>query len=224
MQIDEFLEKPEACRLTQEDTLPTFVTLAIWIRALCPDNGHYCGTTMNNRIKAILALGSLAAAGWFYYTPYLAVQGMKQAAQQADSVALSSYIDYPALKSSLKAELKGRMLPQTGKDKPFAALGIALADPLINSMVDGIVSPQGLSLLLQGKRQLKQLGDSERAPDSEETAKQPPDTGKPPAASMGYEGFNQFVIQSGEPGATTDFILQRKGLVSWQLIEIRLAQ
>ncbi|MCP9760479.1 DUF2939 domain-containing protein [Aquitalea sp. S1-19] len=177
---------------------------------------------MNNRIKAALTVTALAGAGWFYYTPYLAVQNMKQAAQQPDTAALSDYIDYPALKSSLKAELRARMLPQTGKDKPFSALGIALGDPIINTMVDGIVSPQGLALLLQGKRQLKRLDTRKPSADSE--AQSTPETDKPADSSMGYEGFNHFVIQTGKAGEATSFVLQRKGLASWQLVEIRLPQ
>ncbi|MGL6071692.1 DUF2939 domain-containing protein [Craterilacuibacter sp.] len=179
---------------------------------------------MNSKIKAALAVTALAGAGWFYYTPYLVVQGMQQAAQQQDSAALSGYIDYPALKTSLKAELRARMLPQTGKDTPFAALGIALADPVINSMVDGLVSQQGLSLLLQGKGQLKRLDSPKGAANSEEPSAPSPDADKPSDSSMGYEGFNRFVIQTGEAGAANSFVLQRKGLASWQLVEIRLPQ
>ena len=74
---------------------------------------------------------------------------MKDAAQSRDADALNAYIDYPALRESLKAQLMARMTTEARKDKSGVgglarALGAVTLEPLVNILV----SPAGMRALL----------------------------------------------------------------------------
>ena len=56
-------------------------------------------------MKKIVALVLVMMGGGFYATPYIALHNMQQAAQAKDAAALNEYIDYPAVKESLKLSM-----------------------------------------------------------------------------------------------------------------------
>ena len=177
---------------------------------------------MNNKLKGGLALATLAASGWFYYTPYLAVHAMQEAAQERDSTKLAGYVDFPVVKENLKADLNGRML-QKLQGQPFAAVGAAFAGALVNGMVDVIVSPRGLAMMMQGEKPLAaataentDAGTQEQAGEADKVE-----------TRMGYDGLGQFTVRvyrRDQPDQIIHLVLQRRQLVSWQLTEIRLPQ
>jgi hypothetical protein len=79
---------------------------------------------------------------------------MKDAAQSNDADALTAYIDYPALRKSLKAELKARMRAEAQKDKSgFGDLGRALGSVTLGPLLDVIVSPAGMRAALLANSQ-----------------------------------------------------------------------
>ena len=61
---------------------------------------------------------------------------MKAAADANDPDALNSYIDYPALREDLKAEIKGQMMAEAKKDKSgFGRLGLELGKAMIGPAI-----------------------------------------------------------------------------------------
>jgi hypothetical protein len=79
---------------------------------------------------------------------------MKDAAQSHDPDALNAYIDYPALRDSLKAELMARMAAEAQKDKSgLGALGMAFGSAMMGPIIDGLVSPAGMRAALLANRQ-----------------------------------------------------------------------
>lgn len=87
---------------------------------------------------AAAALIALAAAGWWFGSPWWTLWRMREAAAAGDSATLASYIDFPAVRASAKAQLDPRL----------GTLGAALARPA----VDALVSPAALRLALRSKR------------------------------------------------------------------------
>jgi hypothetical protein len=110
------------------------------------------------RIAAIAAalIAIAASAFWYYESPLWTLKGMKDAAQSRDADALNAYVDYPALRESLKAELMARMIVEAQKDKSgFGALGMVFGSAMIGPMIDGLVSPAGMRAALLPNRQEK---------------------------------------------------------------------
>jgi len=108
------------------------------------------------RIAAVAAALIVIASGalWYFESPIWTLKGMKDAAQSRDADALDAYIDYPALRESLKAELTARMMIEARKDKSgFGALGMAFGSAVMGPMIDGLVSPAGMRAALLADRQ-----------------------------------------------------------------------
>lgn len=130
----------------------------------------------------------------FYFTPHLAVHNMKKAAEAKDADAMSSYVDYPSVRESLKANFNAKMASEVAKSQfgnPFEALGAALAAALINPMIDALVTPESLAMLMKGEK--TQLDKSGR----ESTDKSKSDESNT-ETSMSYKGLNRFVVKVKE--------------------------
>lgn len=161
---------------------------------------------------------------WFYFTPHLTVHSIGLAVKAKDVEKLSTYVDFPAVRENLKASLKAQVSEKMARelqDNPFASLGVALASTLINPLVNGLLTPEGLAQLLQG-----QLPDNTTHSNTIEHYDATSDERQlDPATetSMSYESFDRFAVTITRAGSKPiGFVLHRDGLFSWKLAEIRL--
>jgi len=172
---------------------------------------------MNNRTKVSIALLLAVFGVWFYFTPHIAVSGMKSAAEKKDAEKLSDYVDFPALKESLKASLKARIASEVVKEKednPLAALGAAMGAALIAPMIDAIVTPESLAMIMKGDKP---------QPGKNSTPSEPAETDID--TSMSYESFDRFVVTVKKKGTTEEplsLVFHRDGIFSWKLSALRL--
>ena len=151
-------------------------------------------------------------AGWLYVSPYLMLRNFERAIDSKDADAIVKYVDFPALRASLREEFRAEMANQladtlNSDSNPLAALGagfgVALGNKMADCMIDVLVSPGSIRALI------------ERA-----GGRQPESTGSGwPEFRTVYESFDRFVIHPGkEDGA---LILGRAGL-GWKLAGVRL--
>lgn len=126
---------------------------------------------MSTKIKLSIALIFVAFSTWFYFTPHLAVSGMKSAAEAKDAAKLSRYVNFPALKESLKADFNAKLASEVAKETDgnlFAVLGAALAAAFINPMIDALVTPESLAMMMKGdKPQLAKNTEEAKSSDSD---------------------------------------------------------
>lgn len=160
-------------------------------------------------VIAVLCVG-------FYFTPHIAVNSMKAAAEARDTVKFSQYIDYPALRESLKSGLAAKLVGQTqGRNAdPFAALGASMAAAFIDPVIDKLMSPEGLAMLMAGGEE-----------PSAKRNKKAPGLKAEIDMAMAYESFNKFVITIWEKNKSNDairLIFNRDGFFSWKLAAIRM--
>jgi len=172
--------------------------------------------------KSIFGLIIFFVACWIYAMPYLAVRGMKKAVEDRDAVALADYVNFPALKESLKASFTAQMVKSTGeelKDNPFAALGVAMANVLAIPMIDSLVSPEGLAAMMSGHKPSPSYPNEEKPSEMRSGA-----SDDEPIVKMGYENFNRFTVSTSDkshPTMVVTMVYLRDGL-SWKLSAIRL--
>ena len=200
---------------------------------LIPDSIYYhpappIRKNMKNKwILAIPALGVfmfICAGAYVYATPYITLWNMRSAFVNKDAKAFCSYIDFPVFRENFKAELNAKMMSEMTKNKelqdnPFAGLGLMMAPAIINNMVDAFVSPAAIERLM-----------NEPTPSGE-------DAGKPSSpfkgfgensdmdVSTGYESFSEFTVDTvskTNPAQGVKIVLERRGLFSWQLVNIKL--
>lgn len=172
---------------------------------------------MNSKIKLSIVFVFVAFSTWFYFTPHLSVSGMKSAAEAKNSAKLSGYVNFPSLRESLKASFSAKFAPDLEKmknDKPFAGFGAAMANALINPLIDALVTPENLGMMVNGYK-------PHSVKESEKT--KPTDTDAD--ISMAYESLDRFVVTVRKTGAPKDvfgLVFHRDGLFSWKLSALRM--
>lgn len=172
---------------------------------------------MTNKTKLSLAAVLALFSVWFFFTPHLAVSTMKSAAEARDAAKLSSHVNFPALKESLKASFNAKLASEVTKEKdgdPFSALGAAMAAAFINPMIDALVTPESLAMMMKGDK--PQPGTNAAASTKSDTDVN---------TAMSYESFDRFVVTVKKKGEASDpigLVFNRDGLFSWKLSAIRL--
>ena len=95
-------------------------------------------------IAALLAV-MLAAAGWWFGSPWWTLRQVQRAADARDAAALSAYVDYPALRTDVKQQAQRTISQAAATDDPLIALGAAVAGVLVDPAVEALVTPDEIS-------------------------------------------------------------------------------
>ena len=191
-------------------------------------------------IRTAAMVGALvvsAIAGYWYWSPHLAIHNMQAAAKAKDADAFNDYVDYPKLRESFKGQFTAFMTDRLGESKasenPFAALGTMMAMAMVGNIVDAMVRPEAVMHAMQDGK-LAQPGkspvDAPPAPSgtAPQAGSESESSGK---AEWTYErkGVNKLIayaIDPQKPDATaTDrfgVVFQRSGFADWRLTEVRL--
>ncbi|WP_019672672.1 DUF2939 domain-containing protein [Psychrobacter lutiphocae] len=160
---------------------------------------------------------------YLYASPYLVLRNIKNAAVEGNADVLSDYIDFPSVKQSLKDQINAQIMEDVAKEDTdgFEALGAMMASAMIDSIVDKIVTPDGLALMVQGKKPLFDESDAETsASDSPDTADNRPNIDYK-TSYVNYKTFKVTLLN--ENGSDpVDIIMRRDGL-SWKVTRIALA-
>lgn len=173
---------------------------------------------MNKKLLgALIAVIVVLVGGYYYASPYLALNTIKKAAQAGDSDTVSKYIDYPSVRQSFKDQMNAMMAKELMNQDTdgFAALGAMLASTMVDKMVDGFVTPEGMTLMLKGKN-LKDAEQDYQDTQTAETQEQPK-----PEYEAGYTSLNDFevVIKDQDQSKEVKVLMVRDGL-SWKIHKI----
>jgi len=97
----------------------------------------------------------------------------------------------------------------------FAALGAMLASTMVDKMIDGLVTPEGMTLMLKGKS-LKDAEQSSQDAQTAETQEEPK-----PEYEAGYTSMSDFevVIKKQDQSKEVKVLMVRDGL-SWKIHKI----
>ena len=158
---------------------------------------------------------------YLYASPYLVLNSIKNAAQQGDADKLSGYIDFPSVKQSMKDQVKAAMVEElaaSDEQDGFEALGTMLAAAMIDPLIDGLVTPDGVALMLQGQKLDFDLNND--TPEDKPKAKNEDVDYK-----AGYLSFNRFkvqIIDADDPNESLDVIMHRDWL-SWKVTRINFS-
>ncbi len=175
------------------------------------------------RRSPLVPLFSLALcvfAAWMYFSPYLAYRNLTRAADRGDVEALNELVDFPALRTSFKENLKNAVAREISADadNPLAAMGGALAGMLTSRVVDAAVTPAGIAALTRGNDPTE--GDG--ADQADENARENENVER----DRRYEGLNRFAVRyldKENGGEQYALILRRDGL-GWKLSGVRFGR
>jgi hypothetical protein len=115
-----------------------------------------------------LVVATLALGAWWYWSPYLAMRSILEAAQQRDADRFNRYVDYPRVRESLKAQVGARVGEMAGggrgddAGRAMAALGSLLATALAEPFIDAMVRPEVVMRAMAEARMQAPSGRGER--------------------------------------------------------------
>ncbi|MGN6317796.1 DUF2939 domain-containing protein [Trinickia sp.] len=178
-----------------------------------------------------------------YASPYLILNRLHDAVQARDSQTIDRYVDYPALRASLKQQVTQMLSRRVDTQKlqhPLAALGALVGMALVNPLVDAYATPDGVAALLAGMPPKGDPGEvppsagdqpsedqaqQQQAPSAVSSAPAGAQSGAPRAkGSAGYRDVDTFAVTYARGGDSPPYsvIFHRRGWFSWQLDAVEL--
>ena len=189
-------------------------------------------------IKVAAAVAVVTLAGYWYWSPFLAIRQMQSAAQAKDADAFNERVDYPKLRESLKGQLSAVMGEQMAKTQdagnPFAALGSMLGLAMVDRFVDAMVRPETVMRAMQDGQMSPAAAKPSDAPAPTTSN---PDSPAPAAAREGNKpkwtydrkGVDKLIAYATDPqkpgvqnSEKLGVVFERSGFVNWKLTEVRL--
>jgi hypothetical protein len=164
-------------------------------------------------VGALLVVAATSAA-----SPWWTLHRLQSAVARRDAGAVSAQVDFPALRDSVKSQVlasMGRDADKNNDGNPFAAFGSALAMAFVNPLIDAIVSPAGVSAMVEHGRIAVAQPQPQHAP---EAADAEPVHDKPRYA-LAYRGWDRFAVTAQDGGS---FVFRRDGLWTWKLAGIEM--
>lgn len=171
---------------------------------------------------ALVAVLLIALVGYVVAGPYLAINGIRTALADQDTAKLERHVDFPALRVNIKAQLEDALARRAGTDlgsNIFGAFALSVANNVVGTGVDAMVTPLGIGALLQGRSMWKQsIGETVDG----DTYGKPVPADPLKTAAHEYESLSRFTATVvDEDGDQVVFVFKRKGL-TWKLADIRL--
>lgn len=189
--------------------------------------------TRSNRILTGVGLGVLAAlviAGYFA-SPILALQGLTAAAKAGDKARLESAVDFPAVRESLKSQLKASMTRKLEedpklRDNPFAAFGQMLLVGVVDKAVETYATPDAIANMVATNEPPKNIGATPGGPVVDQPQPEAKKAKSDTEVHYGYVDLDHFraTYRDRKDGDQEPFglVLERRGLFKWKLVKIEL--
>ena len=193
---------------------------------------------MRRITKFLLIAGLVALGAWIWFAPHLTVHAMRKAAERGDAEALSSHVDFPALRDSVRTQFAARVSDRLGGGSGWSRLGADFATTLAAPAIDAMISPEALTVIFAGRDMRDRYSDRE-----EDASVEPPSTGDADALraddqprhggldtarwrlSMGYDDLSTFSVKvdsGGLDAAPSRLVFKRHNLLWWKLSGIEL--
>lgn len=167
---------------------------------------------MKKAILAGVAAIVVAAGAWYWLSPGLAMQGLKTAALAGDREELKERVDFPAIRESLKSQMRAMMVAEMAKEKdnPFAAVGMAFAGAIVDPMIDSIISPEGIKVMVES-------GKVNEPGKTAATQTQ----GKDAEWEIERRGLDRFVARPKvKPGDNAPSLIFKRDGLGWDLVDV----
>ncbi len=170
------------------------------------------------RFTWLLAIAAILLTAAYLASPLLAWNTLRDAARAGDERQMARVIDFPAVRGSLKGQLREMVAARIAadprlKDNPFARFGLRVLPGLIDTMVDAYLTPHAIAVM---------VGQA-RAPSAPRD--RPPGQAPQLQVHYAYAGLDRFKVTAApksHPDLPLTFVLARRRLFGWALVRIDL--
>lgn len=161
-------------------------------------------------LSSAAALAGLALGGWYAFSPRYTLHSLQSAALAGDAEAFTAHVDFPELRASLKAEIRGRLATEAANApaSSLRAIGIGLAMGFVDQMVDSAVSPEAVGVALAA---MGDAGSWVQTPGLESLSLL-----GAPTLEIERMGLDRFRVALPMDGERPALLFRREGL-SWKL-------
>lgn len=170
---------------------------------------------MKKYIIGAVALFAVLAGVWYVASPWMALSGMRDAAEAGDADTLEGYIDFAELRETTKSQMREKMAAEIadpkgeGMEGMSMMMGMAFIDPLIDQMLTpetmrAIILQKNKAALTEGKAEPEQT-------DSDDW-------------TVERTGFNEFrVTPKSEDGKPVPSMIFKRDGLSWKLSKLDMS-
>ena len=187
------------------------------------------------RTKQLLGLAAAGAGvllgAYYAASPWLTVNKLKEAFEKKDTRQIEKIVDFPELREDFKEVAKAAIIKNAAKElegNPFAALGMMMANALIDPLIDSVISPAGLQALLSTGEISADPSDVLNENNSWSSKESTTEEFKPSddlKVEMNYTNLNEFEIKLSNKGVTDEPIylfMEREGFADWKVNGIEI--
>ncbi|HEY8567704.1 DUF2939 domain-containing protein [Microbulbifer sp.] len=183
-------------------------------------------------VLLVILLGLVYAA-----LPWYSAHKLVEAAQEQDLETMERYVDFPQLRANIRGRLLDDVRISMGQDlsPELGSIFSAGAELFLGPLIDSLISPRGISELIQGQKDWKEFerelegafGRDRRSPPPSVPAPEPSpedeDQHRWQLQHWRFSGLNTVEVLCGNRGekSRVQLFLQRNGL-RWQLVDMRL--
>ena len=193
-------------------------------------------------IKKIFGCSAITASFitgcYAFASPWLALRDLTQAFENQDARKIEKLVDFPELREDIKATAKAAMMKSAAIEldgNPFAAMGIMMANAIVDPIIDQVISPAGLKLFFSAgelsmdkdvvSKNIDSIAkDFISSGDQGETS-QEIDAAESIEVKTEYIGINEFKVQVSKAdiiNESVSFYMRREGLGGWKVNGIRV--
>ena len=189
---------------------------------------------MFKKIFSCSAIAASVVTGCYAFaSPWLALRDLTQAFQDQDTRKIEKLVDFPELREDIKVTAKAAMMKSAAielEGNPFAAMGIMMANAIVDPIIDQVISPAGLQLFFSAG---EMSGGTDGLPENiDAIARDLIASGNGSEASHGvdaaqsievkteYLGINEFEVQVRNIdmfNESVSFYMRREGLGGWKV-------
>ena len=176
----------------------------------------------SNKLSSVLVVAIIGVASFWYFSPYLSIHQMREAARSGDAATFNAHVDYPKLRENIKTQFSTMLgdsaaASADGAKNPVAAFGSMLGAVMVDRMIDGMLRPEFVMKAMKDGKWGK--------PSSEKAGEQ--DENKEPNWTSERQGLNKFIVHlhgndAAASSSKTAFVFERVGFAHWSLTEIAL--
>ena len=186
-----------------------------------------------NTLSCSAIAASVITGCYAFASPWLALRDLTQAFEDQDTRKIEKLVDFPELREDIKVTAQAAMMKSAAielEGNPFAAMGIMMANAVIDPIIDQVISPAGLQLLFSAGEMSGGTGGVPE--DIDAIARALFALGHGGEASRGvdaariievkteYVGINEFevqVINADISNESVSFYMRREGLGGWKV-------
>ena len=100
------------------------------------------------KLLSLIVIIALVFGGWYLVSPWLAMKGMADAAQEGDLAALEERIDFESIRASATQQLADEVQSRDGRGGLVDLVGSAIVERVGREFVDSAVTPENIGALV----------------------------------------------------------------------------